>query len=197
VLVVSYKKCLWDRRPKTEARYRQHRASPPPCFECKRELQRSRYKNWPVPPIFTPFSQLHFYPFLLTLSIFSISEQKLLYYNDDAKRTKGMYRQRIQKVWGNTAYRGWARLLLDRVRCLIIHGPAHRPTGENDQDGHFVYNQRGGLLRCLGARSPCYCCLDSSVNTASGVPGTEGGRGRTVLEVRIGVATRTRGEGGG
>ena len=25
------------------------------------------------------------------------------YYNDDAKRTKGMYRQRIQKAWGHTA----------------------------------------------------------------------------------------------
>jgi len=30
------------------------------------------------------------------------------YYNCDAKRTKGMYRQRIQKVWGHTAHRGWA-----------------------------------------------------------------------------------------
>ena len=25
------------------------------------------------------------------------------YYSDDAKRTKGMYRQRIQKAWGHTA----------------------------------------------------------------------------------------------
>jgi len=25
------------------------------------------------------------------------------YYNDDAKRTKGMYRQRIQKAWGYSA----------------------------------------------------------------------------------------------
>jgi len=40
------------------------------------------------------------------------------YYNDDAKRTKGMYRQRMR--------RGQARLLLDSARDLIIHGPAHR-----------------------------------------------------------------------
>ena len=66
------------------------------------------------------------------------------YYNDDAKRIKGMYRQRIQKAWGHTAHRGWARLLLDRARDIIIHGPAHRgangaakPTDEDDQDGHF------------------------------------------------------------
>ena len=36
-----------------------------------------------------------------------------------------MYRQHIQKAWGHTAYRGWAHLLLDRARDLIIHGPAH------------------------------------------------------------------------
>ena len=48
------------------------------------------------------------------------------YCNDDAKRTKGMYRQRIQKARGHTAHRGWVRLLLNRARDLIIHGPAHR-----------------------------------------------------------------------
>ena len=62
-------------------------------------------------------------------------------YNDDAKRTKGMCWQRIQKAWGHTAHRGWARLLLDRTRDLIIHGTAHRgangvvmPTDEDDHD---------------------------------------------------------------
>jgi len=34
------------------------------------------------------------------------------YYNGDAKRTKGVYRQRIQKARGHTVHRGWARLLL-------------------------------------------------------------------------------------
>jgi len=75
------------------------------------------------------------------------------YYNDDSKRTKGMYRQRIQKAWGHTAHRGWARLVLNRARDLIIHGPAHRstndtamPADEDDQDGHFFLNhpERGG-----------------------------------------------------
>jgi len=70
-----------------------------------------------------------------------------------AKRTKGMYRQRTQKAWGHTAHHGWARLLLNRARDLIIHGPAHRgandaamPTDEGDQDGHFFFNhpERGG-----------------------------------------------------
>ena len=75
------------------------------------------------------------------------------YYNDGAKRTKGMYRQRIQKAWGHAAHRGWARLLLDLTRGLVIHGTAHRgangaamPTDEDDQDDHFLFNhpERGG-----------------------------------------------------
>ena len=70
-----------------------------------------------------------------------------------------MYRQHTQKAWGHTAHHGWARLLLDRARDLITHGPAHRgangaamPTDKGDQDGHVFFNhlERGGLLRCLG-----------------------------------------------
>ena len=76
------------------------------------------------------------------------------YYNDDAKRTKGMDRQRTQNAGGHTAHRGWARLLFNRARDLINHGPAHRGangaamlTDENDQDGHFFFNhpERGGF----------------------------------------------------
>ena len=51
--------------------------------------------------------------------------------SQESVRTKGMYRQRIQKAWGHTAHRGWARLILNRARDLIIHGPAHR--GANGQ----------------------------------------------------------------
>ena len=47
------------------------------------------------------------------------------YYNGDAKRKMGMYSHRIQKAWGQTARRGWARLLLDRTQGLVIHGPTH------------------------------------------------------------------------
>ena len=69
------------------------------------------------------------------------------YYNDDAKRAKGMYRQRMQKAWGHTAHGGWARLLLNRARDPITHDPAHHgangaamPTDEDDQDGHFFFS---------------------------------------------------------
>ena len=59
-----------------------------------------------------------------------------------------MYRQRIQKAWGHTAHRGWASLLLNRARDLIIHGPAHHgangaamPTDQDDQDCLFFFYQ--------------------------------------------------------
>jgi len=81
---------------------------------------------------------------LFSLSIFVLVVSK----RRNAKRTKGMYRQRIQKAGGHTAHRGWARLLLNRARDLIIHGPAHRgangaamPMDEDDQDGHFFFSQ--------------------------------------------------------
>ena len=48
-----------------------------------------------------------------------LARTQVSYYNDDAKRTKGMYRTRIQKAWGHTAHRGWARLLLDRARGSV------------------------------------------------------------------------------
>ena len=58
-----------------------------------------------------------------------------------------MYRRRIQKAWGHTAHRGWARLPLDRTRDLTIHGTAHRgangaamPTDEDDHDDNFIFN---------------------------------------------------------
>jgi len=61
-----------------------------------------------------------------------------------------------------------ATSLDESSKALIIHGPAHRGTNgaamptEDDQDGYFFFNhpERAGLLCCLGARSPCYCCLD-------------------------------------
>ena len=57
------------------------------------------------------------------------------YCNDDAKRTKGMYRQRIQKAWGHTAQRGWARLLLDRARDITIRPGAPRRQRRSKTDG--------------------------------------------------------------
>jgi len=62
------------------------------------------------------------------ITVHDLARTHVSYYNDDAKRIKGMYRQRIQKAWGHTAHRGWANLLLNHARDLIIHDPARRAT---------------------------------------------------------------------
>jgi len=64
------------------------------------------------------------------------------------------------------AHRGWARLLLNRARDLIIHDPAHRgaygaamPTDEDDQDGHFFFNhpERGNYHLKTGLSTDPVC----------------------------------------
>ena len=56
-----------------------------------------------------------------------------------------MYKQRIRAAWGHAAHRGWARLLLDRRRDLIVHGPrATRNAGgkfdDEEQQRHDDYH---------------------------------------------------------
>ena len=79
------------------------------------------------------------------------------YYNNDAKRTKGMYMGRVQKAWGHTAHRGWARLLLNRAGHHHPRSGAPRRQQRGDADGRersgrplsFQPPREGGLPRCL------------------------------------------------
>ena len=96
------------------------------------------------------------------------------YYSGDYSHTKGMCRQFIQKAWGRTVHRGWARFLLDRARDLIIHGPAHRgangatiPTDEDDQESLLFFNhpKRGGYFP---ARSSVFVLLPRRVVASKG-----------------------------
>ena len=52
------------------------------------------------------------------------------YYNDDAKRTKGMYRQRIQKAWGHMAHHG-------RAWCCRVN-----PAGDDKNPEEPFLHQR-------------------------------------------------------
>jgi len=45
------------------------------------------------------------------------------FFSTGAVKAGSMYRQRIRAAWGHAAHRGCARLLLDRRRDLIVHGP--------------------------------------------------------------------------
>jgi len=110
------------------------------------------------------------------------------YCNGDANHTKGVYRYRTQKAWGYTAQRGWARLLLDRTRDLIIYGPARHgasgaamPTDEDGQYGHFLFSHpegdfcrldppprsRGARRRHLYEREEKMSCLSFSRRVVS------------------------------
>ena len=62
-----------------------------------------------------------------------------------------------------------------RARGLVIHGPAHRgadgaamPTDEDYQELLFQPPREGGLPRCLGTRSHCYCRLNRHPPTEEG-----------------------------
>ena len=50
----------------------------------------------------------------------ALAADHIQFYSESAKQAKGMFKQRIRKAWGHTAHRGWARLLLDRRRDLIM-----------------------------------------------------------------------------
>ena len=65
---------------------------------------------------------------LVDLIATALAEEHVSFHADSAKQAKGMFKQRIRKSLGHVAHRGWARLLLDRRRDLIIHGPASHRT---------------------------------------------------------------------
>ena len=69
------------------------------------------------------------------------------FFSTGAVEAKGMFKQRIRTAWGHAAQQGWARLLLDRRRDLIVHGPrATRNAGgkfddeEQQRQGDYHYH---------------------------------------------------------
>ena len=80
-------------------------------------------------------------------AIFSVFSWGLGPKNTQRKRTNGMYRQRIQKARGHTAHHGWARLLLDRARDLIIHGWGEVAEGARRAVGRSRLDDRGAVAQ--------------------------------------------------
>ena len=83
----------------------------------------------------------------------ALAAEHVQFYSESAKQAKGIFKQRVRRAWGHTAHRGWARLLLDRRRDLIIHGPAPHRTDPNtsgvvDEDelehSNYHHPDRGG-----------------------------------------------------
>ena len=53
----------------------------------------------------------------------ALAENHTQFFSISALEAKGMYKQRTRTAWGHAARRGWARVLYDRRRDLIVHGP--------------------------------------------------------------------------
>ena len=75
----------------------------------------------------------------------ALAADHIQFFSTSAVEAKGMYKQRIRTAWGHAAHRGWARLLLDRRRDLIVHGPrATRNAGgkfdDEEQQRHGDYH---------------------------------------------------------
>ena len=65
----------------------------------------------------------------------ALAAYHIQFFSTSAVEAKGMCKQRIRAAWGHAAHRGWARLLLDRHRDLIVHGPrATRSAGGKFDD---------------------------------------------------------------
>jgi hypothetical protein len=65
----------------------------------------------------------------------ALAADHIQFFSTGAMEAKGMYKQRIRRAWGHAAHRGWARLLLDRRKDLIVHRPrATRGAGCKTDD---------------------------------------------------------------
>ena len=60
---------------------------------------------------------------LADVIVSALAADYIQFFSTSAVEAKGMYKQRIRTAWGHAAHRGWARLLLDRRRDLVVHGP--------------------------------------------------------------------------
>ena len=73
---------------------------------------------------------------LADITASALAADHIQFFSTSAAEAKFMYKQRIRAAWGHAAHRGWARLLLDRRRDLIVHGPrATRNAGGEFDDG--------------------------------------------------------------
>ena len=57
------------------------------------------------------------------------------FFSTSAVEAKGMYKQHIRAAWGPAAHQGLARLLLDRRRDLVVHGPRATRNASGKLDG--------------------------------------------------------------
>ena len=61
----------------------------------------------------------------------------LSYFDINLQDALALHKQDILRLWGLTAQRGWARLILNRLRGLVVLAePPDAPEGDPDADAH-------------------------------------------------------------
>ena len=73
----------------------------------------------------------------------ALAADHIQFFSSLSAEAKGMYKQRIRTARGHAAHRGWARLLLDRRRGLIAHGP-HAPRATRSAGGNSTTRSSSG-----------------------------------------------------
>ena len=65
----------------------------------------------------------------------------LSYFNIKPQDALALHKQAVLRLWGLTAQRGWARLILNRLRSLVMLAePPDAPEGDPDADAHDLHN---------------------------------------------------------
>ena len=65
----------------------------------------------------------------------------LSYFDIKLQGALALHKQAVLRLWGLTAQRGWARLILNRLRGLVVLAePPDAPEGDPDADAHDHHN---------------------------------------------------------
>ena len=88
------------------------------------------------------FGELSTDCYSLAYAIARVKATKYLsYFNIKPQGALALHKQAVLRLWGLTAQRGWARLILNRLRSLVMLAePPDAPEGDPDADAHDLHN---------------------------------------------------------
>ena len=107
-----------------------------------------------------------------------LARTHVAYYNDDAKRTKGMYRQRIQKAWGHTAHRAAGPVSSSTAprTSLSTARRTAAPTARRCRRTRAIRTATSSLTIPRGGTTPLPRHAQQLLLLVRSTPPTEGGR---------------------
>jgi len=89
---------------------------------------------------------------LRDLAASELARKHLEYHNMDFFHARAMFRNKFSRSWGQRIARGWASMLLDRLRDYVIPASNVRPTysdyyGPNSNETNDQFNYFHTLMR--------------------------------------------------